>query len=111
MTPATHYFEAHVTIEPVFDDRLDQARVIAERWRFRLADLLMQKRAVDTAQRLSKDTFMTGTAKHLPDIRRRMTLLVTDLKAAGFTVWRYKIEDTVVDSRVADEYGLLEALA
>lgn len=101
------YFEAHVTIEPVFDDRRDQARILAECWRFRLAELLMQKRTVDTEERSAKDTFMTGHGKNLSDLRRRMAMLVGELRAAGFKVWRYKIEDTVVDSRVSDEYRLL----
>lgn len=105
---AQYYYEAHVTIEPVFDERREHARILAERWRFRLAELLMQKRATDTARRSARDTFMTGHGKHLTDLRARMTLLIRALQDNGFKVWRYKVEDTVVDSRVSDAYRLLE---
>lgn len=104
---AKYYYEAHVTIEPVFNERRDVAKVIAENWKFQLADLLMKKRSEDTEERSSKDTFMTSHSKRMMDISYRTIKLVKDLKAAGFKVWRYKIEDTVMDSRIDDEYHLL----
>lgn len=104
---AKYYYEAHVTIEPVFDERREAAKVIAEKWKFRLADLLMKKRSEDTEERSSRDTFMTTHSKEMIDITYRTVSLVKELKNAGFKVWRYKIEDTVMDSRIEDEYHLL----
>lgn len=101
------YLEAHVTIEPVFDERRDEAVVIAQRFGFRLADLLMKKRAEDTEERSAKDTFMTGHSKSKADINRRTSDLVLALRAAQFKVWRYKVEDTLLDSRHSDVWGLL----
>lgn len=101
------YFEAHITIEPVFDERRDVAAKIAQTFNFRLADLLMKKRAAETEQRSDKDTFMTGHSRSLSDITVRITGCVRALQGAGFTVWRYKIEDTVLDSRTKDELALL----
>lgn len=101
------YLEAHVTIEPVFDERRAEAARIALKHRFRLADLLMKKERAATEERSDKDTFMTGHSKSQSDICQRLIALVRDLRAAGFQVWRYKVEDTLVDSRSRDEWGLL----
>ena len=101
-----HYLEAHITIEPVFDTKLLRAKHLAEVHGFKIADLLMKKRTEDTEERSSKDTFMTTHSKLLCDIKSRTEKLVIDLKLAGFKVWRYKIEDIVMDSRIDDELNL-----
>lgn len=103
------YLEAHVTIEPVFDERRELAADIAKRFNFKLADLLMKKRAEDTEERSAKDTFMTGHSKSKADIATRTMGLVRTLQASGFKVWRYKVEDTLLDSRNADEWNLIDA--
>lgn len=103
------YLECHITIEPVFEDRLELARAIGTENGFKVAALLMQKRETDTPERSKYDTFMTGHSKTLTDIQSRMVACVQQLKTAGFKVWRYKIEDTLMDSRFADELNLLEA--
>lgn len=102
------YLEAHVTIEPVFDERREEAEKIAQLFGFKLAKLLMQKREADTAERSQYDTFMTGHSKSRSDIEARTHDLVLSLKSNGFKVWRYKIEDTLLDSRSDDEWHLLE---
>lgn len=104
---AKYYYESHVTIEPVFDDRLALAKQIAQGECFKVADLLMKKREEDTEERSSKDTFMTTHSKDLDDITRRTKWIVEALLSAGFKVWRYKIEDIVLDSRINDELDLL----
>jgi hypothetical protein len=102
------YYEAHVTIEPVFDERRSLAAIIADQQGFRLAELLMRKRSAVTERRSDKDTFMTGHSRSLEALADRLRLLVGALQENGFKVWRYKIEDTVVDSRTADELDLLQ---
>lgn len=101
------YYEAHITIEPVFDYRRDVAGVIAESNKFKLADLLMKKRSEDTEKRSSKDTFMTGHSKSRLDIEKRTRDTIVQLQEHGFKVWRYKIEDTLLDSRTEDVFKLL----
>ena len=102
------YYESHITIEPVFDERREQAKVIAKKHGFTLADLLMQKSRVTTPERSDKDTFMTGIQKDSGDpLAANMLRLCVELKAAGFKVWRYKIEGILIDSRKNDEFGLL----
>jgi hypothetical protein len=104
---AKHYYEAHVTIEPIHDEQLDKARTIAEESKFKIAHLLMKNREKDTEERSSRDTFMTAHDKDYDNIVFRTFSVVRSLKAAGFKVWRYKIEDIVVDSRITDEFDLL----
>ncbi len=101
------YFEAHITIEPVFDSHLQTVETIAVAHGFRVADLLMQKRQADTAVRSRNDTFMTGHGKDFNQLKERMAQLIKDLKAGGYKVWRYKIEDTIMDSRANDVLAIL----
>jgi hypothetical protein len=96
------YYEAHVTIEPVWDERLAEFKRIAEDEDFRVADLLMQKRVEDTPERSKFDSFCTGRNNDRHALTGNMIRLILNLKAAGFQVWRYKIEDTLMDSRYQD---------
>jgi len=93
------YYEAHVTIEPVFDERLENFRKICELYEFRVADLLFKKRKHDTPQRSSFDAFCTGRSKEYEDLQSRTCSLVNELKNNNFEVWRYKIESTLLDSK------------
>jgi hypothetical protein len=94
------YFEAHVTVDPVFDGRLLQMKAIVKPYQFRVADLLMKKRAQDTAERSKEDTFCTGRGKNYADVKDRTTRLVSALKTFGFKVRRWKIENTLDDVRL-----------
>lgn len=105
---AALYFEAHVTIEPIFDDKLEEAKQIAVKHGFKVASLLMKKRAEDTAERSQYDTFMTGHSRSYLTLTENTILLVKELQEKGFKVWRYKMEDTLFDSRTCDILGLLE---
>jgi len=106
-TYAKYYYESHITIEPVFDERLQKAKDIADLFGFKVAALLMKKREEDTETRSKYDTFMTGHGTELSFITARTKFCIEMLKERGFTVWRYKIEDTVMDSRIDDVLGLL----
>lgn len=107
MTLSKLYYEAHVTIEPVFDRAREQAHLLAREHGFKLAHLLMQKREHDAPERSKHDTFMTAHGQVLEELTERTQSLIMSLKAAGYKVWRYKIEDTVLDSRAHDTLGLL----
>ena len=97
-----HYYEAHVTVEPVFDQDLERFKTICHDYKFRVATLLMQKRKEDTEERSKNDSFCTGRGISFTDIEKRMLALVQRLQKEGFTVWRYKIESTLIDSRYDD---------
>jgi hypothetical protein len=93
------YYEAHVTTEPVFDERFDVFTSTATRYGFKPAKLLLQKRASDTPERSSKDSFCTGRGKDYNELRKRAEDLVYALNTAGIKVWRYKIESVLLDIR------------
>ncbi len=101
------YYEAHVTIEPVFGERLEEAKKLGAFYGFKVGDLLMRKREEDTEERSKNDTFMTGHGTSLTNVTFRVRRLVQMLQMNGFKVWRYKIEDTVMDSRTEDVFGLI----
>ena len=102
------YFECHITIEPVFDLELDAAALLAKQFHFRVADLLMQKRHEDMPSRSKYDTFMTGRHKNYEVLYEKMFNLIKALQERGFKIWRYKIEDTIIDSKIKDVEGLLD---
>ena len=91
-----HYFEAHITIDPVEADDLE-VRVIAGSLGFRIAELLMKK----TLDPSKLDTFMTAKSKHFTDIDSRTKRAVSLLQSNGYNVRRYKIENILVDERLA----------
>ncbi len=99
-----HYYESHVTIEPVFDDRLQILGTIAGEFGFHVAKLLMQNRPADTPQRSQNDAFCTARGISCSDLKDRTVEFVQRLQGAGFTVWRYKIESTLMDSRYDDSW-------
>lgn len=102
------YYEAHITIEPLLTDELRTfAQDVVKPFKFKLADLLMIKRDKATEQRSDKDTFMTGHSKSRLDIETRTRDAVVWLQQHGIKVWRYKIEDTLLDSKSEDVFGLL----
>ncbi len=96
------YYESHVTFEPIFDERLELLKQLCEANEFRVADLLMQKRAEDTPERSKFDTFCSGRDNDPMKLTARMLSLVATAQGMGFKVWRYKIENVVLDSKVDD---------
>lgn len=103
-----HYYEAHVTIEPVYEDRFQDYLKACGAHKFRPAKFFMQKRKADTQERSKDDAFCTGRGIAYAELRERTLRLVAGLTAAGFKVWRYKIESTLIDSRYDDSPLLLD---
>jgi hypothetical protein len=97
------YYESHVTVEPVFDEKLCELQNICSTLGFKVADLFMKKRQNDTAERSQYDTFCTGRSHNVEDLKEKMFLLVSSLRGHAFKVWRYKIEAVIIDSRVEGE--------
>lgn len=94
------YFECHITVEPVYGYELQDLKELCAPYKFHVADLLMRKRMEDTPERSQFDTFCTGRGVDFEDLLLRMDHLVIDLHEAGFEVWRYKIENTLLDERM-----------
>jgi len=93
------YYEAHITIDPVFDARFEQLSRVAKAHSFRVADLMMQKRREDTPERSKYDTFMTSRDREYDGIVLRVRLCVAALRNDGFVVRRAKIEAALYDER------------
>lgn len=91
------YFEAHVTMDPVPQSDRDRVQDLIEPFGFRLAKLLMQK-----GEPSNIDTFCTAHSRSYSTLVLKVTDCVRALRAAGINVRRYKIEDTVIDSRSSD---------
>lgn len=102
-TPEIIYYEIHVTLDPVFDERLEALAKVAEPRHFRVADLLMQKRSDDTPERSKYDSFLTARADSYDEARRMLNMMELALVMNGFTRRRSKIEAVVFDERtIAD---------
>lgn len=101
------YYECHVTIEPVFDEQLSKASELSIKHKFKIANLLMQKRKCDAPERSKYDTFMTGHDKDYGSLEQNMISLIKDLQLNAFKVYRYKIESILLDSRTNDRFNLL----
>lgn len=102
--PGGLYYEAHITIDPVLEDRdLERLKALAGQYHFRVAELLMRKGGHHT-----EDSFLTARSQDIDQILHWTECTVHSLQAHGFTVRRYKIEDTVMDSKINDLIGLLQ---
>lgn len=105
----THYLEVHITIEPVFEENLERLKVLAAKFNFKVASLLMKKREQDLPTMSMFDSFMTGHFR--PDENEKaftvIKELVISIQQAGFKVYRYKLETVPLDSRYADTLQLL----
>lgn len=96
------YFEAHVTLDPVFGERLQMLKLLARIEGFRVAELLMRKGGTH-----EDDSFCTARDNQWSHILERTKSFVTMLRQNGYGVRRYKIEDTILDSKMCDELDLL----
>lgn len=99
------YFESHVTVDPLEGNELERFKRACEEYGFRVADLVMIKNG--HTQRSTKDAFCTTRDKNFASIKFRTINLVEACKRQGIKVRRYKIEDTLVDSKINDEYELI----
>lgn len=89
------YFEAHITLDPVLEpERLQFLKDIAAKWDFRIADLIMVKGEPNL-----KDAFCSARSRSWYGIKSMTKHMAKELKQNGFKVRRYKIENTLIDSR------------
>lgn len=101
-------FESHITIEPVFGERFDMFDALCKPYKFKPAELLLQKNRLVKPERSNKDSFCTGHSTSYSDLLQRTVDLVDILKRGGFKVWRYKIEGILVDVKFDRLYSIEE---
>lgn len=92
-------YEAHITIEPVENERLLLFEQLVKPYGFKVADLIMVKQRKITEERSNRDSFCTGWSNDLEELRINLYRLLLNLKDSDFKVWRYKIEQTIEDYR------------
>lgn len=95
-------YECHITIEPVFGDRLQLLISLGLPHGFKVADLLMQKRAEIAPERSNLDTFMTGHGAEYDALLVKAGILTGTLLKHGFKVWRVKVEEILFDTKRGD---------
>lgn len=89
------YYECHITIEPVEDERLQVFTNLCDKYSFKVASLLMQK----SLKKSNLDSFTTGKDKDYERLKSRMYDLVSDLRLWNFKIYRYKIEGILLDTK------------
>lgn len=101
-------YESHVTVEPIFEDRLIEFKNICLEYKFRVAKLLLQNRANSTPIRSNSDAFCTSHDLNQTELCNRMLNLCLHLKSSNYKVWRYKIEAVIIDSRTKDLFKIID---
>jgi hypothetical protein len=102
-----HYYEIHVTVEYTrkVERNLDNLKGLAKMDGFHMGDLLMMK---TQDERSRKDAFFTGrSTAGWEHARSKTKTFCRRLQRHGYKVIRWKIEDTLDDSKIDDTMGLL----
>jgi hypothetical protein len=94
------YFEVHVTIEPVEEERYDLFKSLSKEWGFWCSEWALKKEN-------GYNFFATSRSKSYDDAFNRMDSLIKNLLNNKIKVLRYKIEDTVLDSKILDELEII----
>lgn len=95
------YYEVHVTIEPVEQDKYVLFEKLAAAQGFWCSEWALKKEN-------GYNFFATTRSKSYDGAYSRMYHLITSLAVRGFKVLRYKIEDTVLDSKIEDILGIVK---
>lgn len=105
----TLYYEIHVTTDPPVDEaEAERLARVAKGLQFHQAKLFMQK-----GDPHNLDAFYTARTVSLADAQFLTYRFVRTLRALGVNVRRYKVEDTIVDTKEedGDPWGLLDTAA
>lgn len=94
------YYEVHVTIEPVEQERYTLFKSLSSKQKFWCSEWMLKKEE-------GFNFFATTRGKDYTETYNRMVKLIIDLIQNGFKVMRYKIEDTVLDSKIDDKLNLI----
>jgi len=103
MEPTTElYFESHITIEPLSDAKQGDIMPIVNTYEFRIADLIMRN-----GRPHMENMFVSARSEDYKDICTRTKHVVNALQCKGIKVLRYKVENTLLDSRKHDIWKCL----
>ena len=91
------YYEAHITVAAKTPDKWPQFTAWAE-----ANELRASKFDVDDVDQYHGAWFLSGRDTELNSIKERIGAAVQSLQKSGYMVMRWKIEDTVLDSKHGD---------
>lgn len=94
------YYECHITTEVIPHDKREQFDKDCKEFGFWASDWKL----ADTSLKF----FATSRDTDLENMRLRMDGLMRLIKSRGIMIWRYKIEDTIIDSKIIDCLGLVD---
>jgi hypothetical protein len=96
MTESRLYYESHVTVEA--GEYWDQFAAMV-----RELDWRASKFDEDEVDDMSGKWFISARGRDLSEVKWRMGQILDILEELGYEVLRWKIEDTVLDSKHGDE--------
>src|SRR6478736_199900 len=103
MTETRLYYEAHINFPHPTEEQAEKVREICSRQMFwKMATFEMHKDQVPTG-------FCTGRNRVKEEIQAEVLQVITEMEAAGIEVLRWKIEDTVLDSKYGDSLSMLQS--
>jgi hypothetical protein len=93
---AKYYFEAHITVDAKEPEQWEEFTNI-QPYSFKHS-----KFDVDEVDSYHGKWFMSARNEYLDELKLDMSLAMIKLKNAGYNVIRWKIEDTLFDSKYGD---------
>jgi len=102
---ARYYFEAHITVEPEIHTRTLQFRKICEFSGWHVSSFLMFNEKVANDKKPKMFCSWRGTEYAVAV--QAVIDMVGLLRNRNFNVLRYKIEDTLIDSKIEDHLKIV----
>lgn len=99
------YFETHVTVDPLTEEQQHLADAVLTSFGFKRAELVMLKD--NTVSPHYGDAFYSSRHYGMRSARQSVAAAVGWFTGMGIRVRRYKIEFTIMDSRIEDQMNLL----
>ena len=97
------YYECHVTVEPIPAERQELFGIICKTQKFWSSDWALKTETFKF--------FATSRGTNYEELKYRMERLIAKLKRCDYKIARYKIEDTVIDSKIDDHLNLLDPVS
>lgn len=98
-----HSYEVHINVPLTAGPARVALDQLARSGRFKLSDMDGHEHGE------KRETILTTHGRDYEETQRRTHQMCRDLLAAGYELIRYKIEHVLIDSRVNDMWGLIDA--
>lgn len=97
MTQSRLYYEAHITIEPAEGQEFQDFAQVAQ-----MGGWKASRFGEDEVDHYEGHFFVSRRGKHLEIMKRAVATTVSYFEMASYKVIRWKIEDTLLDSKHGD---------